>query len=212
MNEMKGLLVSTVISSALLVFAPASNAALILSVTAPSPLLPIGNDFNTDMQGLGYDRMTTGAQLSVNQSGSVTFTYIAAESGYTNSFNLSSSSMTEANEAFDFNGHGSSLTINVTADDILNFNFTSDGIGALTPVNNFTGEKLEGLGIFTKGSGSSHQQVILGYDDQWYSPDDNDHDDMMIRVDFNPVPVPAAVWLFGSGLIGLIGIARRKKA
>jgi len=29
---------------------------------------------------------------------------------------------------------------------------------------------------------------------------------------FTVVPVPAAVWLFGSGLIGLIGIARRKKA
>lgn len=28
----------------------------------------------------------------------------------------------------------------------------------------------------------------------------------------NAVPVPAAVWLFGSGLIGLAGIARRKKA
>lgn len=27
----------------------------------------------------------------------------------------------------------------------------------------------------------------------------------------NPVPVPAAVWLFGSGLLGLAGIARRKK-
>ena len=26
------------------------------------------------------------------------------------------------------------------------------------------------------------------------------------------VPVPAAVWLFGSGLLGLLGIARRKKA
>ena len=26
------------------------------------------------------------------------------------------------------------------------------------------------------------------------------------------VPVPATVWLFGSGLIGLIGLARRKKA
>ena len=26
------------------------------------------------------------------------------------------------------------------------------------------------------------------------------------------IPVPAAVWLFGSGLIGLIGIARRKKS
>jgi hypothetical protein len=26
------------------------------------------------------------------------------------------------------------------------------------------------------------------------------------------VPVPAAVWLFGSGLLGLVGMARRKKA
>lgn len=29
--------------------------------------------------------------------------------------------------------------------------------------------------------------------------------------DVGAVPVPAAVWLFGSGLIGLIGLARRKK-
>jgi len=29
---------------------------------------------------------------------------------------------------------------------------------------------------------------------------------------FSTIPVPAAVWLFGSGLIGLIGIAKRKKA
>ncbi len=29
--------------------------------------------------------------------------------------------------------------------------------------------------------------------------------------DVSAVPVPAAVWLFGSGLIGLIGLARRKK-
>ena len=29
-------------------------------------------------------------------------------------------------------------------------------------------------------------------------------------VSINPVPVPAAIWLFGSGLIGLIGISRRK--
>jgi hypothetical protein len=28
----------------------------------------------------------------------------------------------------------------------------------------------------------------------------------------NPVPVPAAVWLFGSALLGLVGVARRKRA
>ena len=27
-----------------------------------------------------------------------------------------------------------------------------------------------------------------------------------------PVPIPAAAWLFGSGLLGLVGMARRKKA
>jgi hypothetical protein len=31
-------------------------------------------------------------------------------------------------------------------------------------------------------------------------------------LNITPVPVPAAVWLFGSGLLGLIGISRRKKA
>lgn len=30
-------------------------------------------------------------------------------------------------------------------------------------------------------------------------------------VQMSPVPVPAAVWLFGSGLLGLVGLARRKK-
>jgi len=30
--------------------------------------------------------------------------------------------------------------------------------------------------------------------------------------DMQAVPVPAAVWLFGSGLLGLVGVARRKKA
>jgi hypothetical protein len=31
-------------------------------------------------------------------------------------------------------------------------------------------------------------------------------------LNITPVPVPAAVWLFGSGLLALIGISRRKKA
>ena len=36
--------------------------------------------------------------------------------------------------------------------------------------------------------------------------------DYLVYRDVSPVPVPAAAWLFGSGLIGLIGVARRKKS
>ncbi len=34
----------------------------------------------------------------------------------------------------------------------------------------------------------------------------------IITIDTTAVPVPAAIWLFGSGLIGLIGVARRNKS
>jgi len=34
----------------------------------------------------------------------------------------------------------------------------------------------------------------------------------LVVVDVQPVPVPAAVWLFGCGLLSLVSIARRKKA
>ena len=33
-----------------------------------------------------------------------------------------------------------------------------------------------------------------------------------VTYSYSVVPVPAALWLFGSGLLGLIGVARRKKA
>lgn len=36
--------------------------------------------------------------------------------------------------------------------------------------------------------------------------------DPLVEVPIPQVPVPAAVWLFGSGLIGLVGFSRRKKA
>jgi hypothetical protein len=35
--------------------------------------------------------------------------------------------------------------------------------------------------------------------------------EITVSVDTSVVPIPAAVWLFGSGLLGLMGVARRKK-
>lgn len=52
--------------------------------------------------------------------------------------------------------------------------------------------------LFTPGSAS------------FETGDDNDY--LVWKGAVNPVPIPAAVWLFGSGLLGLVSIARRKKA
>ncbi len=39
-----------------------------------------------------------------------------------------------------------------------------------------------------------------------------DNVDNLSIIKLSAVPIPAAIWLFGSGLIGLIGIARRKRS
>ena len=40
----------------------------------------------------------------------------------------------------------------------------------------------------------------------------NFSDGSVLEIDVQVIPVPATVWLFGSGLLGLVGIARRRKA
>ncbi len=37
------------------------------------------------------------------------------------------------------------------------------------------------------------------------------NDEAIVEAHVSPVPVPAAIWLFGSGLIGLIGFSKRRK-
>ena len=63
------------------------------------------------------------------------------------------------------------------------------------------------------GSGSVSGGIILGasgFSGDWT----NDFSTILASHTYtgviSAVPIPAAVWLFGSGLIGLIGIARRK--
>ena len=208
------LLTTMCVGAVALITSLSANAAFVFSGGSTQGLPVPGNDFDTELQGLGFSEMTTGTQLSVDQDGTVTFYYIAAESAYTNSFNSgSSNTIAENNHSFDWDGWDS-FTISVAAGDDLNFSFTSDGASAMTPVNNPASTNLEGLGIMTPGDGSSSlMQLVLAYNDNALYTGDSDFDDMLVRADFRvaAVPVPAAVWLFGSGLLGLIGMARRRK-
>ena len=79
--------------------------------------------------------------------------------------------------------------------------------GLLSLTNNFiVGLSVDAGSTWLADSGSSFgvNTALLEFDVRGVS--------QVFVVDVNPVPVPAAVWLFGSGLIGLVGVARRKKS
>ena len=63
--------------------------------------------------------------------------------------------------------------------------------------------------LFTPGSPIAPSTICVSTGDYCTRPD-NDY--LVWKGTVNPVPIPAAVWLFGSGLLGLVGIARRKQS
>lgn len=79
-----------------------------------------------------------------------------------------------------------------------------DGISGLQAIGqlNFT------LGTGVSNSLISMDAAALG--GTWSSYDIGDFTNTYEGAIINPVPVPAALWLFGSGLIGLMGVARRR--
>jgi len=67
---------------------------------------------------------------------------------------------------------------------------------------NFTSTALSDMEFLYAGFALSDTDALFGVTESF----DN------FSVEVSAVPVPAAAWLFGSGLIGLIGFAKRKKA
>jgi len=85
-------------------------------------------------------------------------------------------------------------------------NYGPDAFGSGVSLSNPSGDTLAGIngsgiiqfsGTFSSINWTIPQVENLG----WHA----------FQVAINPVPVPAAAWLFGSGLLGLLGIARRTK-
>lgn len=82
-----------------------------------------------------------------------------------------------------------------------------------------SGNVLSGVTVDTNISNWDSSMLLFDGNSIWVnfltpSSDELGQGLITLTLDFSvsEVPVPASVWLFGTGLIGLIGIARRKKA
>ncbi len=65
-------------------------------------------------------------------------------------------------------------------------------------------------GVAGSFTGEIMYSTSAGSSGSWYSTNQYGFDYASINGSVSAVPVPAAVWLFGSGLLGLIGVATKK--
>ena len=95
------------------------------------------------------------------------------------------------------------------------YNALGNTAGSLTNTGPFSNVQSSGYWSATEYAGGIYDAWSFDTSDGFQYTTGNGYDLYGWAVqsgDVSAVPVPAAVWLFGSGLLGLIGVARRKKS
>ncbi|MDH3218273.1 MAG: VPLPA-CTERM sorting domain-containing protein [Gammaproteobacteria bacterium] len=185
----------------------------------PSPTAP-GLSVGNTIQTFNAAQAAVGEGIAIDANANIVYTYIGKEAGSTNLFAGSDVRSDSIFPAFLTGFTAPGTTIATTGSSgLLDFSFVGLGTCCVDP------------GAFINGGGSFGFDAGLNLDDSnlglslavaMISPSsaylmfgdgfgDADYDDMVVRVDVSAVPLPAAVWLFGTALIGLVGLGKRRK-
>lgn len=203
-SKLAGLAAATIATT--LLFTSGAAQASSLSIFGSSPVSFTGYNGQPSTHTGMYTSGSLGT-LVANSAGTVSFTYLGNESGYSNSFSFSGISFNESNAI----GTTASASVNSGA---LSFNFSdnqggssSNGSAAL-PVLGFA--ILNGNLTPITGPNYGPFDYVLGFNDS--ASGDADYDDFVVGVNFTPinaVPLPASLPLMAAAL-GLFTFARRR--
>lgn len=203
MLNTKQALIGVSVVLALTLGASAADAAL-LRLGSGSSSSVSGNDVLGDTFA---SLLKTTTLRTTQDNVNLTFYYWGSESAYTNKLITDFGSHTEHDNVSPgggpvaFPGWNSPLFSGVQAHaGKVDITFTGGGSG----VTRFAFIDLNGA-----FSAKPTNQVVFARNDSGH---DGDYDDYVGYAKATTVPIPAAAWLFGSALLGLGGIARRKSA
>jgi hypothetical protein len=149
-----------------------------------------------------FREKNSGDGLYLNGTSNITLTYLGSEAGHTNIFRMPSPIEVFRNKTTPL---WSQTTITNVSAGLLKFSFFD--LIACLGINNGQGnhDHKNSIGVFME----SAKSALVMFNDLG---GDKDYDDMVVRVQVSPVPVPAALPLLVTALGGLGFMAKRRKA
>lgn len=139
--------------------------------------------------------------LLVSGPAKITFTYLGKEAGYSNS----AVSLVSGGTLSDLVA-GASITFNQLVSGLVQFSFETDGDGGQS-ITNGGGSTSPALDMAFRMISPTSYFALFG---DGGGGNDDDLDDMVIRIDVAPIPLPAGGLLLIGALAGLAALRRRK--
>jgi len=186
-------------TASVLLMASYATSAATIELTPAVVGETVGNSFDLFLKGANFDQGTNGSTSAGTSGGGVTITW--------------------DNTIIDLQGGLAGLNITFSGDaffapaPVLGAGSLSFSVASLNgePLANFDIATLTFDAVMIGGPITTGVEVSLF--DVWADFDsltDMTPTGVGNEITINAVPVPAAVWLFGSGLLGLVGVARRR--